>query len=238
MFDLFAPPPEAASTNGAHGTSFATTGKEPRRWNINEDFPEPAANPAPAAAAAAPAQTGGFIQRIRSWPGWDGFGPVIVGAALLRWETYDEVRKDPYAAGRAALLVGAFVGASALSAFFSGPLAFFFSGFFAAIGWALYAVCLYVIGTQFFGGRMERGETKLFLHRIGLAFAPGVLVIFGIIPIYGPMFTLAALIWVMLTSIKATEIGLEMDRQSAAFTAIISWLALFAIAVIIPSLAS
>lgn len=246
--EVFAPPPPPPTpapevvAPSANGTSFTTQKKEPRRWNAGEDFA------APVAAQAAPSPTadrqagdqgriGGTIHRIRSWPGWDGFGPVIVGAALLRWQVYDEVRKDPYAGGRAALLVGTTVGASALAAFFSGPLGFFFYGFFAAIGWALYSLCIYVLGTQFFGGHMERGETKLFLNRLGLAFAPGPLVILGIIPIYGPMFTLGALLWVMVTSIKATEIALEMERQHAAFTAIISWLALFAIAVVIPSLA-
>jgi hypothetical protein len=248
--EAFTPPPPlppaeappAPAVNGTHpstGASFTTQKKEARRWNAAEDFP---ANAAPPAAAAEPRPAAGpkagVISRIRAWPGWDGFGPVIAGAALLKWEVYDEARKDPYAGGRAALLVGSTVGAAALSAFFDGPLAFFFSGFFMAIGWAVYALCIQVLGTQFFGGNMERGETRLFLHRIGLAFAPGPLVVLGIIPIYGPMFTLAALLWVGVTSIKATEIGLEMDRQSAAFTAIISWLALFAIAVVIPSLAT
>jgi hypothetical protein len=240
------PPPPAAPppvdpapvyTNGA-STSFTTQKKEPRRWNAAEDFPATPPTPPQAQPRPEGEVKGGIISRIRAWPGWDGFGPVIAGAALLRWETYDEARKDPYAGGRAALLVGSTVGAAALSAFFDGPLAFFFAGFFMAIGWAVYALCIQVIGTQFFGGNMERGETRLFLHRIGLAFAPGPLVILGIIPIYGPMFTLGALLWVGVTSIKATEIGLEMDRQSAAFTAIISWLALFAIAVVIPALAT
>jgi hypothetical protein len=157
---------------------------------------------------------------------------------MLRWETYDEARQDPYAGGRAAVLVGTTVGAAALAAFFSGPLAFFFAGFFAAIGWALYALCIYVVGTQFFGGNVERGESSLFLHRLGLAAAPGALLILGIIPIYGPLFTLGVFIWILLTSIKATEIGLDMDRQSAAFTTIIAWLALFAVAVVIPALAA
>jgi hypothetical protein len=185
---------------------------------------------------------------MRSWPGWDGFGPVIVGAAMLRWQTYDEARKDPYAEGRAKVLVGASIGASALSAALSGPLAgaslmpdifaFIFFALFGAIGAAVFAACILLVGTQFVGARPERDDTRLFLHRLGLAAAPGPLLILGIIPIYGPMFTLGVLIWVMLTSIKATEIGLEMERQYAAFTAIISWLALFAIAVVIPALAS
>jgi len=235
-----APRPQHVSPP-VNGTSFTTQPKEPRRWNAGEDFPQPDAAPdAPAQlrrAAGEQGRAGAFIHRVRSWPGWDGFGPVMLGAATLRWQTYDEVRKDPHAAGRAWVLVGTSVGASAMSAAFSGPMAFFFFGLFAALGAAVYAGFIHVLATQMFGGRPERDDNRLFFQRLGLAAAPGPLLILGIIPIYGPLFVLAVLIWIGATSIKAIEIGMEMERQPAAYTAIIAWLALFAVAFVLPTLA-
>ncbi len=237
-----APPAPQPQAPAPTGSSFTTQPKEPRRWNAGEDFPEPAAAPAaparPRKASVEMGRVGAFIYRIRSWPGWDGFGPVMLGAALLRWQTYDELRKDPHATGRAWVLVGTAVGASAMSAAFSGPMAFFFHGLFAAIGAAVYAGCIYLIATQLFGGRVERDDNRLFFQRLGLAAAPGPLLLLGIIPIYGPLFTIAILIWIGATSIKAVEIGMEMERQPAAYTAIVAWLALFAIALVLPSLAT
>jgi len=235
-----APPARPQPASAPTGTSFTTQAKEPRRWNAAEDFAAPA-QPAPGPKAPSDpgdrGRIGAFIYRIRSWPGWDGFGPVISGAALLRWQTYDEVRKDPYATGRAWVLVGTAVGASAMAGALSGPMAFFFFGLFAAIGAAVYAGCIYIVATQLFAGRIERDDTRLFFQRLALAAAPGPLLLLGIIPIYGPLFTICILIWIGATSIKAVEIGMEMERQAAAYTVVICWLALFAIALVLPSLA-
>jgi hypothetical protein len=124
-----------------------------------------------------------------------------------------------------------------MSAAFAGPMGFFFYGLFAAIGAAVYVGCVYLIGTQLFAGRVERDDNRLFFQRMALAAAPGPFLLLGIIPIYGPLFTIAVLIWIGATSIKAVEVGMEMERQAAAYTVVICWLALFAIALVLPALA-
>ncbi len=178
----------------------------------------------------------GFFQRLRSWPGWDGMGPHMTQAMILRWQTYDDVRSDPYATGRAQLIVSIGIFCAAMTGFFTaGPIGFFVFAFFAGLGAAIYAGLIYCLATQLFPGRMERGDLALYLQRLGLAASPGFLVILGVIPIYGPMFVLAAFIWIAITSIKATEIAFELDRQSAFCTAIISALFFFAVAVVMPS---
>jgi hypothetical protein len=178
----------------------------------------------------------GLMQRIRIWPGWDGLGPHIANAMRLRWQTYEDVRKDPHATGRAWLLAGTAVAAAALAAAGQGPVAFFGHGLLAAIGAAVFTGLIYVLGTLVFGGKLNDKDFTLFLQRLGLAAAPGFLLVLGAFPIYGPLFLLCALLWIMLTSIKATELSLELDRQSAAYTVIFAWLALFAITAVLPNI--
>jgi hypothetical protein len=177
----------------------------------------------------------GLVQRVRAWPGWDGFGPHIASAMRLRWQTYEDVRKDEHATGRAWLLTGTAVAAAALAAAGAGPVAFFANGLLAAIGAATFAGLIYIIGTLVFGGKINDSDFRLFLQRLGLAASPGFLLVLGAFPIYGPLFLLGALLWIMLTSIKATELSLELDRQSAAYTVIFAWLALFAVTAVLPA---
>jgi hypothetical protein len=153
----------------------------------------------------------------------------------LRWQTYEDVRKDEHATGRAWLLTGTAVAAAALAAAGAGPVAFFANGLLAAIGAATFAGLIYIIGTLVFGGKINDSDFRLFLQRLGLAASPGFLLVLGAFPIYGPLFLLGALLWIMLTSIKATELSLELDRQSAAYTVIFAWLALFAVTAVLPA---
>jgi hypothetical protein len=234
----FAAPAAPVSVSSAPAQPYDPSVKKARRGYVAGIGAAP-----PAAEAQAPKQAvkqqeklEGLIQRVLVWDGWDGLGPHMASAMRLRWQTYEEVRKDEYATGRAWLLAGAGVAAAALAAAMQGPIAFFAHGLLAAIGAAVFTGLIYAIGTVVFGGKLNDQDFTLFLQRLGLAAAPGFLLVLGALPIYGPLFLLGALLWIMLTSIKATELSLELDRQSAAYTVIFAWLALFAIAAVMPTI--
>ena len=220
--------------------------------------PQPSAEPKPAKAEKAPkpasakplkvkaetpentgepkkSASGDLLHRVRSWGGWDGLGPHMWSASLARWQTYEEVRKDEFATGRAWLIVGASVFFAAVGGGLKGgPDAFFIYAISAAIAAAMYLGALYVIATLGFGGRLERHGGTLFLQRLGLAASPGVLLLLGVIPAFGAIFVLGAFIWIGFTSVKAVELSLELDRQSAGYTVIFAWFALFGFGAILP----
>jgi hypothetical protein len=178
-----------------------------------------------------------IFRRITSWGGWDGLAPQMWTAGIARWQTFEEVRKDEYATGRAWLIVGASVFFAALGGGVNGgPASFFVYGISAAIGAAAYLGALYVIATGGFGGRLERNGGTLFLQRLGLSASPGVLLLLSVIPTFGPIFVLVSFIWIGFASVKPIELSLELDSQSAGYSVIFAWFALFGFGGVLPLL--
>ena len=194
-----------------------------------------AAQPKPAAKQTPADSKPGIIDRIRAWPAWDGLAPRMVQASLLRWQVYEEIEKDPYASGRAKLVIGAAAVAAGIGGFWAGPAGMLLHTVFALGGWAAYIGLIWAMGTMIFAGRRSPGNNQRLFQALGLASAPGLLLVFGAFPIYGPLLTLAVLIWVLITSVVAIEPILELDRESSAIVAAVSWFGLFAIAMVLPA---
>jgi hypothetical protein len=205
----------------------------------------PAGGPALAAASASPATAGvavadvpgrpGLISRINDWPAWEGLGPRMVAASRAdKAIYYDAVDDDEYADGRAALivLVGAFAaGIGALGVSASAPL-WHFGG--AIVGWLLCVSVVQLVAKTLLPGERPKHAVRRLAVAMGLAFSPAIFLVFGAIPTFGPMFTLAVLGWLAVTAVVAVETALELDRESAMLTAVPGWVILFATMLIVP----
>lgn len=176
----------------------------------------------------------GLLARMQVWPGWDGLGPMLARAVFLNEEVYENLRRDPYAAGRARLVLGTALTAAAVGAAGTGMASVVAHVPAAVLGWIAYVFTVYFVGTRVFPGGRDEGVLRRMLPALGLATAPAMLLALGAVPVYGPMFVITANIWVMLTTTAAITPVLGLDRQSALVTATVACLVMFAIAQVLP----
>jgi hypothetical protein len=70
------------------------------------------------------------------------------------------------------------------------------------------------------------------LRTIGFAQSPGVLMIFGIIPILGGLVRIVVALWLLATGIVAIRQALDFGTGKAILTAFLGWIAMMVLAVL------
>lgn len=151
----------------------------------------------------------------------------MIGAATLNVTTYEEVEHDSTATTQAALVVAMVAVASAIGSA-SGGLGLALGAVVAAfVGWLVWAGVTYLIGDKLLGGTATWGEL---LRTLGFAQAPGLLYIFGIIPVLGWGVRLVVWVWLLVTGIVAIRQALDFSTGKAILTAVLGFLAYVLIA--------
>lgn len=180
-----------------------------------------------------PSRLSRFFRQCRDWPGWDGFAPQIVGAALLKEETYENLSRDSHATGRAAIIVAAIALSAGIGSVGAGIAPALGHVIAALVGWIACATIVQFVGKAAFGGR--NSSSRAVPESLGLASVPALLLFFGAVPVFGPLFVLAIFGWLLVTMTLAVEQSLELNRESAILTAAFGWLLFFAIAQVAPT---
>ncbi len=114
------------------------------------------------------------------------FGERVIGAAKLEVRIFEEVESDPAATGQAMAVV-------VLSSLAAGLGSYGLGGFtgmlrltaVSLIGWAIWAVLIYFIGTKLLPEPQTKSNIPEMLRTIGFASAPGLLRFVGILPLIG-----------------------------------------------------
>jgi hypothetical protein len=223
------PPHQLHSPEGGAGRASADR-KRPADRGVSEDKPEPVITEK---RARGPSLFSRMPRQVWAWPGWNGLAPRIAGAALLKQETYESVRRDAQATGRAALIVVAGAVAAGIGAAGGGLAAGFGHVIAALAGWIVCAATVQIVGKRVFGGRNVSPGSMA--QTVGLASAPALLLVLGAVPVYGPLFVLGIFIWILVAMTVAVESALEVTRESAILTAAVAWLLFFAIAQVAPT---
>lgn len=140
----------------------------------------------------------------------------ILGVLKLDSNTFEEIEHDPNATTQAIIIVAVIALISALGSglgssigggsFFGNFLSTLIWGF---IGWGLWSVVTYFVGTALFQGQATIEEM---LRVIGFAYTPQVL---GIIPCIG---WIIGLLWTLAAGFVAVRQGLDIDNMKALFT--------------------
>lgn len=149
------------------------------------------------------------------------------GAAMLDVATYEEVEHDEQATGQAAVVVVIVAICTAIGAVWRGGPSIIAGPISAILGWLLWSAVTYVIGAKALGGVATWGEL---LRTIGFAQSPGVLMIFGIIPILGGIVRVVVLIWLLIAGIIAIRQALDVSTGKAVVTAVLGWLVMVMLA--------
>ena len=149
------------------------------------------------------------------------------GAAMLDIATYEEVEHDNDATGQAAVVVIIVAICAAIGAVWRGGPSIIAGPISAILGWLLWSAITYLIGGKLLGGTATWGEL---LRTIGFAQSPGVLMIFGIIPILGGLVRAVVAIWLLFSGIVAIRQALDFSTGKAILTALLGWIAMVALA--------
>jgi hypothetical protein len=134
----------------------------------------------------------------------------MVGAALLRVQTYEEVESDRSATWQALAVVVLVAIATGVGASTSGGVSRIIVGVVGAlIVWALWALITYVVGTTLFRTPETKADWGELARTLGFAQSPGVLKAFGAIPAIGPVIFFAVAIWQLAAMVTAIRQALD-----------------------------
>jgi hypothetical protein len=163
----------------------------------------------------------------------------MMRAARLEVPLYEEVEADTTATNQALLVVvivavaaglGSAIGAG-ITGQGSALVGRLIGGILSALlGWAVWSYVIYFVGTRIFGGTATYGEL---LRTLGFAETPGVLYIFGFIPVLGGLIALVAFIWSLVAGFIGTRQALDLDNTKTFFAIVVGLVALFVVLAII-----
>lgn len=174
-------------------------------------------------------------------------GRRLLGAALLRAETYEEVEADPSSLPQAALIVAAACAAIALATFLgdraagvAGPrlaLQVAIAALVPAVGWLAGSALAYMVGASFLRGPETVTDYREVLRTTGFAFAPGLLRALACLPpvALGLAIDYAASLWVLCAGVVAVRQALDFSTRAAVATclaaAVLLWLLVWGLSV-------
>lgn len=161
----------------------------------------------------------------------------MVRTSRLDVNAYEEVEADTGATSQALTVVVLSALASGVAAAIGAatagsrpgmaevnPLGALIGGILIAlIGWAVWSFVVYFVGTRLLGGTATYGEL---LRTLGFANSPGVLNIFGFVPVLGGIIGLIVAIWTLITGFIATRQALDIDNGKTVATIIVAFIAL------------
>jgi len=145
----------------------------------------------------------------------------MVGAALLKVDTYEEVEADRSATKQAVAVVVVVAVARAIGTADRGSAGIAAAVIAAIVGWLLWAGITYLIGDKILGGSATWSEL---MRTIGFAQTPGIALLLGFIPVLGGVLGLVVGIWVLIAGIVAIRQALDFGTGKAILTAVLGWL--------------
>ena len=150
----------------------------------------------------------------------------MIRAAKLDVNLYEEVEADSSALGQAMLVVVLASLAGGIGAIsvhgFSG---IFLNVIIALVGWFIWALLIYFIGTKLLPQPQTKSDVGELLRTIGFSAAPGIIRIIGIIPFLFGIVNIIANVWMLIAMIIAVRQALDYDSTlRAVIVCIIGWL--------------
>jgi hypothetical protein len=164
----------------------------------------------------------------------------MLGAALLRAHSFEEVEADPKSLPQAGLVVALACAAIALASCVQGlqagvaprklVLQVLVVGLLPALGWLLGSALAYMVGASFLRGPHTATDYREVLRTTGFALSPGILRAFAWLPPapLGLGIDLAATLWMLAAGVVAVRQALDFGTWAAVGTcvsaAVLLWL--------------
>lgn len=145
----------------------------------------------------------------------------IMGVFKLDTNTFEAIESDSSATSQAAIVVAIVALLASLGSGFGNLIgggnfltSFLTTLVWTFVGWLLWSVVSYFVGTTFFGGKATLNEM---IRVIGFAYAPQFL---SIIPCVG---WVIGGIWSLIAGFIAIRQGLDLDNVKAALTVLVGF---------------
>lgn len=146
----------------------------------------------------------------------------MLGAARLDVQTYEEVEHDAGAMPQAATVVILSALAAGIGSMTQGGFGALIIGTLAAlIGWVLWAGVIYLIGAKVMPDTNTDADMGQVMRALAFAQAPGVIRIFGFIPVLGPLVHLVAAVWMIVAMVIAVRQSLDYESTGRAVAVVI-----------------
>ena len=149
----------------------------------------------------------------------------MLGAALLRVGTFEDVEHDRSATTQAMLVVVIVAISSGVGGVLSGDVGWVNGVIFGAvrglIGWAVWALVTWLVGTTILKTPDTHGEWGQLARGTGFAQTPGILTVFVFIPVIGGIIALVAFVWQFVAMMIAVRQCLDYTSTWRAFFVIL-----------------
>ncbi len=136
----------------------------------------------------------------------------MLRAARLEPQLYEEVEHDETTTVQAAIVVvlASVAGGIGTIQWDGNIFGLLITGLLASLGgWVIWSVLCWAIGTKLVPEASTEADIGQLLRTLGFAAAPGVLRIFGVIPVLGPIIVIAATLWMMAAFVVGVRQALD-----------------------------
>jgi hypothetical protein len=138
------------------------------------------------------------------------FTQRMIGAARLDAATYEEVEADSRANGQAvAVVVLSAVAAGIGGAGAAGLKGAVFGLVSALVGWYIWALLTWFIGTRILPEPQTQADVGQLLRTTGFSASPGILRVFGFVPLLGGLIAFVTGIWMLASMVVAVRQALD-----------------------------
>lgn len=149
----------------------------------------------------------------------------MVRAARLDSALYEEVEVDPALTGQAMTVVILAAVAAGIGGFARGLAGLAAVTAAALIGWYLWALMTYWIGTQLLPESQTRADVGQLLRTLGFSSAPGVIRLAGVIPGVGDLAFAIGQVWMLVAMVVAVRQALDYTSTWRAFgVVLVGWI--------------
>lgn len=150
----------------------------------------------------------------------------MIGAAKLDVATFEAVEHDKDATVQALAVVVLVAIATGIGGLGGAGLTQLLVGVIAAVvGWAIWAGLIWLIGTKLLPEASTEADWGQVARTTGYAQSPGLLRIFGFIPVVGPLIILVSSIWQLVAVVVAIRQALDYTQTwRAVVVVLIGWL--------------
>jgi hypothetical protein len=149
----------------------------------------------------------------------------IIRAARLDVQLYEEVEADKGATGQAVLtVILSSIAAGSVNIVSAGLGGVFIGILIALIGWFIWAFLVFIIGTKLLPEPNTSSDMGELLRTIGFSSSPGLIRVFGIIPVLDTLLFIASAIWMLITMVVAVRQTLDYKSTwRAVLVCVIGW---------------
>ncbi len=145
----------------------------------------------------------------------------MIGAALLRPHTYEEIEHDSAATMQAAIVVVVVALAIGIGNTSLGITALIVGIVMGIVQWALWALVTYIIGTTLLNTPATEANWGQLARTTGFAQTPGLLRIFGFIPFIGSLLVIIGSIWQVAAMVVAVRQALDYTSKWRALGVVV-----------------